>query len=56
MGLFDTPLRAGALGVLAVAATVLVASLIMRHSRWRGHVLVLVGVALGLVLLSNALR
>ena len=55
MGLFDTPLRAAALGVLAVAATVLVAGVITRHPRWRGHVLVLAAVALGLVLLSNAL-
>lgn len=56
MGPFDTPLRAAALGMLAIAATVLVASLALRHDRWRAHVLVLVAAALGLVLISNALR
>jgi hypothetical protein len=56
MGPFDTPLRAAALGVLAVAATVLAASLALRHDRWRGHVLALVAAALGLVLVSKALQ
>jgi hypothetical protein len=56
MGPFDTPLRAAALGLLAVAATLLAASLVRRHDRWRIHVLALVAGALGLVLLSNALR
>ena len=56
MGSFDTPLRVAALGMLAVAATVLAASLALRHDGWRMHVLALVAGALGLVLLSNALR
>lgn len=56
MGLFDTPLRAAALGVLAVAASVLVAGLVTRNSRWRSHALVLVCVALGMVLLSKVLQ
>lgn len=56
IALFDTPLRAAALGVLAVAATVLAASAVLRHDRWRDHVLALVGAAIGLVLLSNALQ
>src|SRR5699024_1603904 len=56
MGPFDTPLRAVALGVLVVAVVTLSASLVLRRERWRDHVLVLVGTALGLVLLSNALQ
>lgn len=56
MGPFDTPLRAAALGMLAVAATVLAASLALRHERWRMHVLALVAVAVVLVLVSNALQ
>lgn len=55
MGPFDTPLRAAALGVLTVAASVLIVGIIVRHPRWRGHVLVLVAAALGLVLASEAL-
>ncbi len=56
MGLFDTPLRAAAMGVLALAATVLAAALVLRRPLWRAHVLVLVSLAVGLVMLSNALR
>ena len=56
MWLFDTPLREAALGVLALALIVLAAALILRRPRWRAHVLVLVSLAVGLVMLSNALR
>lgn len=56
MGPFDTPLRAAALGMLAVAATVLAASLALRQDRWRVHVLALAAGALGLALVSNALQ
>lgn len=53
---FDTPLKAAALGVLCVAALVLVASMVRRRPRWRGHVLILVALALCMVLVSEALQ
>lgn len=51
----DTPLRAAAMGVMFVAAGVLAAGLITGR-RYRGHVLLLTGVALALTLVSEALQ
>lgn len=56
IGPFDTPLRTAALGILVVAAVLLLASLLLRRTSWRGHVLALVSTALGLVLVSNAVH
>ncbi len=50
--IFDTPLRAAALGMLLVAVVVLIRGLITGR-RHRDDVLVLAGLALGLVLLSE---
>lgn len=53
---FNTPLRAAALGVLAIAAIVLVRSAFRKTPRWREEVLVLVALALGMVMLSRAIH
>ena len=52
---FDTPLRAAALGMLLVAGGMLAFGLATGR-RHRDHVLVLTGMALGLVLISEALQ
>ena len=51
---FDTPLRAAALGVMIVAGLVLMRGLITGRE-YRGQVLLLTSVALGMVLVSEAL-
>lgn len=53
--IIDTPLRAAALGLLAVAVGVLLRG-VLRGRRYRQDVLTLTGLALGLVLISEALR
>lgn len=51
----DTPLRAAAMGVMLVAAGVLLTGLITGR-RYRDHVLILTALALAMVLISEALR
>ncbi|MEM6621954.1 MAG: hypothetical protein AAF674_06970 [Pseudomonadota bacterium] len=53
--LFDTPLRAAALGVLMVAVVMLVRGLVTGR-RYRDHVMVLSVLALGMVLISEVIQ
>ena len=54
--LFDTPLRAAALGVLIVATGTLILSFDSARQRFRRYTLVLVALALGMVLISEGVR